>query len=390
MKRKWNKKIFGWSNFYRATVAAKLFILFMFVFVSLEFLALPKFAGLFKKIYFYKVLLGAKEKLYLDNFQNPDSQIVYDAHLGWVNRPNFQDGNLSFNRIGSRGDLPNRVDEGVRQIGFFGDEYIQGGKDLEGSQSVSKYIDSPSILAHNFGTAYYSVDQVMESLPSKISDLGLNYIVVGLRTEYMDHLDSKFLPLVQSLGERIKMPPLNKPMYTNNQSMNLKWDPIDPMFGKHHGLLRASYSRLIDDPMMVQKLEERSKEFLQPTKKIIYMMTRKLKIFPSQLPASNQGPSVKNFELFKDILRKMNDFSQSRNVELLFLMLPSRQEMRGQDKAFRQIVEFLSEDRLNFIDGIKVLGQQDESIDLFSQDNFFSPQANNAYAKAVKEFFLLE
>ena len=178
---------------------------------------------------YLQAYLGPRARQAAAGFVARRQYLIPDAVTGWRNAPDYRSGNWTTDALGARIGLTaattgsNGSTDTAPVAGavvLLGSSLVNGGRGVEGDQTISAGLSRSGFDAHNFGTMLYSADQSLLLLERGAMPAGVRHVVVGIDADPTALLGSVFVPVADR--EQVDMP-FFKPRF-----LETRRDPVLP------------------------------------------------------------------------------------------------------------------------------------------------------------------
>ncbi|OQX86001.1 hypothetical protein B6D60_06980 [candidate division KSB1 bacterium 4484_87] len=314
-------------------------------------------------------------------------EIVADEKLGWRNQPGYIGEKIQFDEFGARAEIRTTPQNRRKnRVILLGDSRINGGDKISAENTISGFLKDKNIETLNFGTPYFSLDQIYLSLMEKTKQFSPDIVVVGLSGENTKLLDCLYLPFCDT-GVKFA---LVKPRFVLKKEHLILIQPniLEFLEDIPASIEPLAFFHRYDDHY--QKFEKFKKQQFTPLLGLIHLLKMR---FEKQGDATYQGnslhqkTSLANKELANALLQSMQIYAHEWNFRIILLLLPEKYEFEiaTDNSAYSELRELAQLNQFNFIDGLKIL--QKEGISSLSSDGFyFTPEANRIIADSLKKF----
>jgi hypothetical protein len=167
------------------------------VLVAVELIAIVLMpAVLPSRCYLHRYLDDPRIERSVESFFKGESFLEPDAATGWRNRPNVRNQRWIIDGYGGRHDQPVTVERTSRtRILFLGSSKINGGTQVDASETVSAYLARPDVETLNFGTMLYGPDQSYLAYTTRYARFDADVVVLGIDSNPEEALESIYVPL---------------------------------------------------------------------------------------------------------------------------------------------------------------------------------------------------
>lgn len=331
-------------------------------------------------------------KQYLnDNYEEVVKKIAKNESLlslnqasGWVNTPNYTNGNWVSDSMGARISTPSvKPIYNGKSVLLLGSSTINGGSVLTGKNVIAAFMQEKGYKVWNFGTMLYSIDQSIADYHARLNLLNADIVIVGIHNDFMA-TSNLFVPF-RSRGEIYI--PLLKPIYIKKKGVLEKID-IDV---KQQG----NVSKLVSNLDLLKQYDSSFHKFEQYKYFGIMPITSRALEFFNRIKSRLHGSEIYQAELKlqKNLLNDFVNTAKANRSKVIFLKFSEKSGKLG--KIIKKIngdydemqLDMLYESGFNIISVAKLKNEVGNSInDYYSRDNIhFLREGNEIMAKAIVE-----
>ncbi len=354
----------------------------------IEIVASGAISSIFPETWYLRSFLRWEQKQKTVDFQKGYFPIIPDEYLGWRNQPNYSRGNVAFDEFGSRSlEKISQMKRKKIRVVFLGDSRIGGGEEVTNYQTINYYLEDENIEILNFGTRYFSLDQMYLLLMDVAKQFSPDVVLVGLGSRNTELLDCLFLPFA---NPEIEMA-LVKPRFVIQE--------------KHLILIKPNISEFLEEiPNSIEPIaffhrydehfqrfdRFKSQEFT-PILGLINMLHNRLRDcvfkFKKEEDTTEPTPHLKSIELTNSIINAMEVYAHEWNSEIIFLLLPEEKEFEdiSKENAFHELRKIVKLNGLNFLDGMEIFRENKGDGKIFTDGFHLTPEANQTLANKIKQ-----
>lgn len=323
-----------------------------------------------------------KTQQFLDNHYD----IVSDDLLGWRNKSSYVSKTICYDQFGSRsykgistGDSPKY------RVIFMGDSRIGGYIYVNNEQTINACLEDETIETLNLGTNLYGLDQVYLLMQELIQRFKPDMIIICIGTDVGEVLNCHYLPFLHaSVGE-----PLLKPRYIiENGSLVLHVPPV-----------REFLESVPNSPKMLRYLKQhddhygRFQQFKKREITPLYNLCSLIQLRWRQREESlrkrldfNQASGVKNFPMVHAIIDSIKQAATLHQTQLVFLLLPNREESGYQTLAiYDEIISLLKSKSILYIDIKSLLRRHTNPEQFFADRTHLTCAGNQVIANRIRQ-----
>ncbi|NOZ60571.1 MAG: hypothetical protein GXO74_02710 [Calditrichaeota bacterium] len=376
-----------WQTILQFLKQNRKFFLAMF-FIAVAEIALSGFIeSIFPETWYLRSYLSWKLMQRTRDFQDGRFQIIPDEKLGWKNQPNYTGENIHFDTFGSRSveSIAEKKRKKTRVI-FLGDSRLSGGGKISNNETVSSFVEDSNLETLNFGTEYFSLDQIYLLLMDAAKQFSPDVVIVGLGSRNTELLDCLYLPFCDPDVEFA----LVKPRFNLEKNHLILIQPnvlefLEDIPGSIEPL--AFFHRY---DMHYQKFEQFKRQEFTPFLGLFNLMKKKVGKWgdsANKMNSAHKEIRLRNGTLTNALLKAMQIYAHEWNFRLVLLLLPEKWEFENSSAKtpYDELKRLAQLNQFDFIDGRKILGAE-AGTQIFSGDIHFTPEANQIIAAKLKEF----
>ena len=319
-----------------------------------------------------------------DFYTGSESALVFDEVCGWRNRPDFTRDKWVLDQYGGRSTHTIASEPGAKQrVLFLGSSLINGGTNVETSETISAMIEDANTESLNMGTMLYSLDQALLLYTSRLQDLGSDVVVVGLSGHPDEGLGCRFVPFYRRSETFM---PYFKPRFQRLEN-RLELVPIPD---------REQCVTLLESPAQLKDLRDSDSYYGSFSSYQHYAFTplarwawRLSSRFSNLVPLLRWEDS--DFDLLIALMHKVENEVRRDGARVVFLMLPDRgiaaPGWRGRlPDQYGRMVDHLRKEDFTVLDGRQVFRESNIATwELYHQDHqHLTPLGNRIIAAALK------
>ncbi len=335
-------------------------------------------------IYLQGYLSSQAEASLAEFYAGDSSALVFDETCGWRNRPGFARDKWVLDRHGARttGAISAEPTD-KRRILFLGSSLINGGTDIENTETISAAVEDPETESLNMGTMLYSLDQTLLLYTGSLRKFGAETVVVGLSGRPTEGLTSRFIPLYRRTEAHM---PYFKPRFLW-QDDGLELVPVPD---------RQRCATVLESDAELQDLRGSDGYFatfagfqrcgFTPIARSLWHLSGRLANLERLLREEDPG-----LDLLIALMHKLEDQVRQDGAQVIFLLLPDREITSPGWRAYLpdqygRMVDRLQEEEFTVLDGRRVLAESGVAPGrLYQPDQLhYTPRANRIIATALK------